>query len=97
VTNLNGHVWTGYSLTIAGGGTFVSASSVKLPDVTVSPTEIIFDGGTVGVGEVLDMAFVVNVPSTGPFSFCLTQLPIPEPATLAMLGLGALGLFRRKK
>lgn len=96
VTNLNGNVWTAYSLTLGGNATFVSASSDLLPDVDLSDTYILFSGGTVEIGQTLNMAFVVNVPTIGDFSFCLTQLAIPEPASLSLLGLGALALIRRK-
>jgi hypothetical protein len=96
VTNENGHVWTSYSLTLGGTATFVSASSDLLPVVDLSDTYILFSGGTVNHGDTLNMAFTVNVPTTGMFSFCLTQLAIPEPASLSLLGLGALALIRRK-
>lgn len=96
VTNSNGNIWTAYSLTLGGNATFVSASSDLLPDVDLSDTYILFSGGTVDIGQTLNMAFVVNVPTIGDFSFCLTQLAIPEPASLSLLGLGVLSLIRRK-
>jgi hypothetical protein len=96
VTNSNGTVWTAYSLTLGGNATFVSASSNLFSNVSVSDSYVLFDGGSVGSGQTLEMSFVVNVPVIGDFSFCLTQLAIPEPASLTLLGLGALALYRRK-
>ena len=39
----------------------------------------------------------IHVPTTGLFNFTLTQEPIPEPATMALPGLGSLALFRELK
>lgn len=98
VTNSNGTVWTAYSLTLGGNATFVSAlnSNNLFSNVSVDDSYVLFDGGSVGSGQTLEMSFVVNVPVIGDFSFCLTQLAIPEPASLTLLGLGALALYRRK-
>ena len=97
VLNDNGHPWTAYSLTLSGNATFVSGTSDLLPLVDYSPTQLVFSGGTVGIGDTLNMSFYVDVPVSGSFSFCLTQLAITEPATLSLLGLGTLTLLRRKK
>ena len=38
-----------------------------------------------------------NEQDGGLFGVCFNPTPVPEPATLTMLGLGALSLLRRKK
>ena len=103
VLNDNGSDWTAYTLTLGPfdglplNATFVSGSSDLLPIANVTPTQITFSGGTVLIGETLNMSFVVNVPTVGDFGFGLHQLAIPEPATMALLGLGSLLAIRRRK
>ena len=53
-----------------------------------NPAAAILDGGMGSFGAKL--AFI------GTVQFCTEQIPTPEPATLGILGLGALGLLRRK-
>jgi hypothetical protein len=68
-----------------------------------SATSLIFGpGANVPSGESATLVFDINVPSTGPFGFTLTQTPtiIPEPTTmlmgLLMAGGGAIVALRRR-
>jgi hypothetical protein len=54
-----------------------------------------YAGPPIGVGQSGDFGLVVSF--AGSVQFCTVQYPTPEPATIALLGLGALSIIRRKR
>ena len=102
--NESGFTWTGYMLTLdpTGNATFVNgtASSTKFHTVNYPDlwTLQFLAPDAVAPGHLVALQFDLRVPDGPPYTFKLTHQPIPEPATLALLGLGALVLVtgRRK-
>jgi len=52
-------------------------------------------GDVVAMGD--DGTFDLKISFSGSTSFCLQQVPTPEPATIILLGLGAVAAIRRKR
>ena len=103
ITNDNAVAWTSYELSLDTLGNAVF-------DYTVTPTSdwytVVDTSDTlnltfsapvaVPVGETVTLDFDINIPTTGPFVFTLTQQAIPEPTTICLLGLGGLALLRKR-
>lgn len=102
-TNETNFTWTRYILTLdpQGDATFVQqdAGSTKFKTVEyVSPYRLDFVApDDVLPGQVVTLQFDLDIPDGATFTFTLTQNPIPEPATAALLGLGTLVLLVRRK
>lgn len=103
VTNETSVTWIGYEVTLdpTEAAKFVSGSAGSTKFGTINeiddwtlefwaPLEVL-------PTQVVTLQFDVYIPDGGPYTFSLTQNPIPEPATVALLGLGGLLLVVRKK
>ncbi|MFA5251887.1 MAG: PEP-CTERM sorting domain-containing protein [Phycisphaerae bacterium] len=53
------------------------------------------DGDVIDIGDTGTFGFKVSF--VGSTSFCTEQVPTPEPATIGLLGLGALAILRKRK
>ena len=103
-TNESGFTWTGYILSLdrQGDATFVegTAGSTKFETVEYpDPWDIEFWAPkAVLPGEVVTLQFDISIPDSAPYTFTLSQNPIPEPVTILLLGFGGvLLLYKRPK
>jgi hypothetical protein len=102
IQNNNAHTWTQYKVNLSG-------DSGEQFDLTTTPTssmfgltsatalELVFDAPlAVAVSEFVTFDFDILTPA-GSYTFEMTQEPIPEPATMCLLGLGGLAMLRRRR
>jgi hypothetical protein len=96
-------IWTGYVLELEYGGapTFVfdSARSTHFKSALYpNDWKIVFKApDAVPIGEVVTLQFKMAFVDDAPYTFTLTQYPVPEPATFALLGLGTAVLLAQRK
>ncbi|MHC4743716.1 MAG: PEP-CTERM sorting domain-containing protein [Planctomycetota bacterium] len=102
-TNDTSFTWTAYILELDPTelATFVPGSGSSSVFTNVSDIDawtMRFDApAAVLPGESVKFTMQISVSGPSPHTFSLTHTPIPEPATVALLGIGALALVVRRK
>jgi hypothetical protein len=103
IQNASGATWGGWEVDLGGSATFdVTAAPFSDKFLTYSlaggdQTLTFHAPQAVASGQSVSLDFDISVPTTGMFSFTLTQTAIPEPATLSLLVAGGLALLRRSR
>ncbi len=102
-TNESDVAWTGYILSLdpQGDATFVEGTAGSTKFETVEYPDLwtieFWAPKVVLPGQVVTLQFEITIPDSGPYTFTLSQQPVPEPSTIAILGLGSLFLLRKRK
>lgn len=104
VKNDSGVTWIGYEIGLGGGSnSFVSGMSSSDKMTLASETSSLLTFGLpspVANGETVSFNFKISIPSSGPFSFDLSQqaIPVPEATSVLLLtvGIGLCCSFRRR-
>ena len=103
VQNGSGLAWSGFTWNLISGpsASFIydtgSNSGVDFtgtfPSVAGTATFATFSGGTLASGGFIEPAFKFIASQAGTYTIAETPVAVPEPASIVLFGLGAIGLF----
>ena len=101
INNDSGFTWQSFLLTLPDEGdiTFIGTPiNDTMSLISQNDYAVVFGApDALAHGETMALSFDVLVPSTGPFSFTLTQTPfdvlVPEPTTAVLLSIGLVCLI----
>ena len=102
--NSTGVDWVGYVIELESGATFdvgsASSSVFTLVAINSGADTLTFSGGTVVPTALVTFSFDVLVVPEANGSFKMpaySTIAVPEPAIMSMLGLGAIGVIRKRR
>jgi hypothetical protein len=106
--NINSRSWIGYEIEIlnASGVEFVDGTFSTDPSNIFQNVSLSTDGKKLTymandqllVGQAVLLLYDLDVTEpTSTINFAYTPIPVPEPATLALLGMGIVGMLKRRR